>query len=99
MCIRDRAYPELNAQKTLIEKGIKEEEESFLRTLETGIRLLDKTMNDAKAAGKKEISGVDAFTSVSYTHLDVYKRQLYGSSVPYPLYHRNALQRGCTQIH
>ena len=41
---------------------IKEEEESFLRTLETGIRLLDKTMNDAKAAGKKEISGVDAFT-------------------------------------
>ena len=56
------AYPELNAQKTLIEKVIKEEEESFLRTLETGIRLLDKTMNDAKAAGKKEISGVDAFT-------------------------------------
>ena len=47
------AYPELNAQKTLIEKVIKEEEESFLRTLETGIRLLDKTMNDAKAAGKK----------------------------------------------
>ena len=56
------AYPELNAQKILIEKVIKEEEESFLRTLETGIRLLDKTMNDAKAAGKKEISGVDAFT-------------------------------------
>ena len=55
------AYPELNAQKILIEKVIKEEEESFLRTLETGIRLLDKTMNDAKAAGKKEISGVDAF--------------------------------------
>lgn len=47
------AYPELNAQKILIEKVIKEEEESFLRTLETGIRLLDKTMNDAKAAGKK----------------------------------------------
>ena len=56
------AYPELNAQKTLIEKVIKEEEESFLRTLETGIRLLDKTMADTQASGKKEISGVDAFT-------------------------------------
>ena len=56
------AYPELKAQQTLIEKVMKEEEEAFLRTLETGIRLLDKVMNDAKAAGKKEISGVDAFT-------------------------------------
>lgn len=43
-------------------KVIKEEEESFLRTLETGIRLLDKTMADTQASGKKEISGVDAFT-------------------------------------
>ena len=56
------AYPELKAQQTLIEKVIKEEEDSFLRTLETGIRLLEKTMNEAKAAGKKEISGVDGFT-------------------------------------
>ena len=56
------AYPELVAQKTLIEKVIKEEEESFLRTLETGIRLLDKTMEDTKANGKTEISGKDAFT-------------------------------------
>ena len=56
------AYPELEAQKELISKVIKEEEDSFLRTLETGIRLLDKTMADAKAAGKTEISGKDAFT-------------------------------------
>ena len=56
------AYPELNVQKELIAKVIKEEEDSFLRTLETGIRLLDKTMADAKAAGKTEISGKDAFT-------------------------------------
>ena len=56
------AYPELIAQKGLIEKVIKEEEEAFLRTLETGIRLLDKTMGDTKAAGKTEISGKDAFT-------------------------------------
>ncbi len=56
------AYPELKAQQGLIEKVIKEEEESFLRTLETGIRLLDKTMVDTKASGKTVISGVDAFT-------------------------------------
>ena len=56
------AYPELVAQKMLIEKVIKEEEESFLRTLETGIRLLDKKIEETKAAGKTVISGVDAFT-------------------------------------
>ena len=56
------AYPELLAQKTLIEKVIIEEEESFLRTLDTGIKLLDKVMTDTKAAGKAEISGVNAFT-------------------------------------
>ncbi len=56
------AYPELIAQKTLIGKVIKEEEESFLRTLETGIRLLDKKMEETKAAGKTVLNGVDAFT-------------------------------------
>ena len=56
------AYPELIAQKSLIEKVIKEEEEAFLRTLEIGIRLLDKKMEETKAAGKTTISGVDAFT-------------------------------------
>lgn len=56
------AYPELIAQKSLIEKVIKEEEEAFLRTLETGIRLLDKKMEETKAAGKTTISGVDSFT-------------------------------------
>ncbi|MCL1942888.1 MAG: alanine--tRNA ligase [Candidatus Azobacteroides sp.] len=56
------AYPELIAQKGLIEKVIKEEEDSFLRTLETGIRLLDKVTDEMKAAGKTTISGSDAFT-------------------------------------
>jgi alanyl-tRNA synthetase len=56
------AYPELLVQQELIGKVIKEEEEAFLRTLETGIRLLDKTIADAKAQGKNEISGKDAFT-------------------------------------
>ena len=56
------AYPELIVQKTLIEKVIKEEEEAFLRTLETGIRLLDKKMEETKAEGKQVLNGVDAFT-------------------------------------
>ncbi len=51
------AYPELEMQKTLIEKVIKEEEDSFLRTLETGIRLLEK--NFPKPGG--ELSGDIAF--------------------------------------
>ena len=55
------AYPELGKQETLIIKVVKEEEDSFLRTLDTGIRLLDKVMTDAKAINAKEISGVDAF--------------------------------------
>jgi alanyl-tRNA synthetase len=57
-----KAYPELVSQKSLIEKVIKEEEESFLRTLETGIRLLDKVMDEAKKASKSVIAGKDAFT-------------------------------------
>ena len=55
------AYPELVAQSELIKKVIKEEEESFLRTLETGMKLIEKVMADAKAAGKTEIEGEDAF--------------------------------------
>lgn len=55
------AYPELKEQADLIKKVIKEEEDSFLRTLETGIRLLDKTIAETKKAGKNTISGKDAF--------------------------------------
>jgi alanyl-tRNA synthetase len=55
------AYPELPAQRELIMKVIKEEEDSFLRTLENGIRMLDSDIAEAKAAGKTEISGKQAF--------------------------------------
>ena len=55
------AYPELAAQRELIMKVIKEEEDSFLRTLETGIRLLDGAIAAAQAKGSKEISGHEAF--------------------------------------
>ena len=51
-------FPELVAQQTLIERVIEEEEASFLRTLATGINLLDGVIK--KSAGGK-ISGKDAF--------------------------------------
>ncbi len=56
------AYPELIAQQELIGKVIKEEEEAFLRTLETGIRLLEKSISETREAGKRVLSGKDAFT-------------------------------------
>ncbi len=53
------AYPELVSGRDLIQRVIKEEEESFLRTLETGIRLLDRKIEEL--AGGKVLSGEDAF--------------------------------------
>ena len=55
------AYPELKQQSDLIKKVIKEEEDTFLRTLETGIKLLDKVVSETVEAGKNEISGQNAF--------------------------------------
>ena len=55
------AFPELKAQQQLIAKVMKEEEDSFLRTLDKGIALLDKAMEQLKAEGKTELDGVQAF--------------------------------------
>ena len=55
------AFPELKAQQTLIAKVMKEEEDAFLRTLDKGITLLDKAMEQLKAEGKTELNGVQAF--------------------------------------
>jgi alanyl-tRNA synthetase len=55
------AYPELKAQQDLITKVMKQEEDSFLRTLERGINLLSVDMDELKAAGKKELEGEKAF--------------------------------------
>ena len=56
------AYPEVEAQKELIKKVIKEEEDSFLRTLDNGIKLLDAEMAKLKKEGKSTLSGKNAFT-------------------------------------
>lgn len=55
------AFPELKAQKEIIMKVMKEEEESFLRTLEKGITLLTNVMEQTKAEGKNVIAGDKAF--------------------------------------
>ena len=55
------AFPELKAQQQLIGRVIKEEEDSFLRTLDKGISLLDKAMAELKAAKKTELDGEQAF--------------------------------------
>ena len=55
------AFPELKAQQQLISKVMKEEEDAFLRTLDKGISLLDKAMEQLKAEGKTELDGVQAF--------------------------------------
>jgi alanyl-tRNA synthetase len=55
------AFPELKAQQQLITKVIKEEEDSFLRTLDKGIGMLDKAMEEMKSKGDKELNGEQAF--------------------------------------
>ena len=55
------AYPELTAQRELIARVMKEEEDSFLRTLEKGINLLTTEMDELKAQGKTELNGKEAF--------------------------------------
>ena len=52
------AFPELKEQKKLIENVIKEEEASFLRTLEQGLLLLDGIISSSKST---QISGEKAF--------------------------------------
>ena len=55
------AYPELVAQRELIGRVMKEEEDSFLRTLDKGISLLNTAMEETKAQGKTELDGTQAF--------------------------------------
>ena len=56
------AYPELPAQRELIMRVIKEEEDAFLRTLENGIRMLDDAAAEARKAGSTVLPGEKAFT-------------------------------------
>jgi len=53
-----KAFPELKSQKQLIENVIKEEEQSFLRTLDQGLVLLNRIVEESKS---DTISGEKAF--------------------------------------
>ena len=56
------AYPELPAQADLIKHVIKEEEDAFLRTLETGMKMIEGVIAKAKSDNQTEIDGAVAFT-------------------------------------
>ena len=55
------AFPELNTQKLLIEKVIKEEELSFYKTLEVGLKRIDQVCIDTNSAHKTVIDGKVVF--------------------------------------
>lgn len=55
------AYPELVAQRELIGRVMKEEEDSFLRTLDKGITLLNAAMEETQAKDSTELDGTQAF--------------------------------------
>ena len=61
VCEMGTAYPELTAQRELIGRVMKEEEDSFLRTLEKGIMLLNGAMDELKAHGQTQLDGKEAF--------------------------------------
>lgn len=56
-----KAFPELKTQEELITKVIKEEEISFLKTLDKGIYLLNGIMDKTKRKNKNKVSGKVAF--------------------------------------
>ena len=59
--VMGRHYPELVAQQELIEKVIREEENAFLRTLDKGIKLLDRIIAKTKEENFLTIPGNVAF--------------------------------------
>ncbi|MCR5130531.1 MAG: alanine--tRNA ligase [Prevotella sp.] len=55
------AFPELKAQQQLVSRVMKEEEDSFLRTLERGINLLNGDMDELRAHEQTVLDGASAF--------------------------------------
>lgn len=54
-------YPEIKSQEAFVAKVIQEEEASFLRTLDNGLRKLEQIKADLAASGDKVIPGKMAF--------------------------------------
>lgn len=59
--IMDEAYPELKESAAFILNVVKNEEEKFLETLETGMKLLEATIEDLKKNNEKTIPGAVIF--------------------------------------
>lgn len=59
--VMGEAFPEIEKQRELIEKVVLDEEKAFLRTLDSGIKLLDALIKESEAAGEKIVSGRKAF--------------------------------------
>ncbi len=55
------AYPELEEKKAMILKTLADEEDRFYKTLDQGMKILNDMIAAAKAEGKTELSGADAF--------------------------------------
>ena len=68
-------YPELEEKSAMIFKVLSEEEDKFNRTIDQGLAILADMEEDMNKKGEKVLSGDNAFKPLSYTHLDVYKRQ------------------------
>ncbi len=54
-------FPELIKQEKLVTEVIREEENSFLKTIEHGLKRIDLIINDTISKGQTTLSGVDVF--------------------------------------
>jgi alanyl-tRNA synthetase len=59
--IMQSAYPELAEANAFITNVVRNEEVRFLNTLDTGLRLLNETLDDLKAKGRTEVPGAAIF--------------------------------------
>jgi alanyl-tRNA synthetase len=59
--VMGKHYPELSTRQTLVERVIEEEENAFFKTLDKGIKLLDKIIERTVAEGNRTIPGEVAF--------------------------------------
>lgn len=59
--IMGESFQELTNQKDIIEKVIREEELSFFRTLEQGLKRIDNLIEQAKSSGSAQLTGSAVF--------------------------------------
>ncbi len=57
----EAAYPDLREKESYITRVIRMEEESFVKTIDGGMKIFTEMLEDHKAKGEKTFSGTDAF--------------------------------------